>query len=754
MTNIRVKKLKSETERLISIYNAGNLAELERAARRYIALFPEQGFGWKVLAVSLQKQRKYQAAVEAFGSALDLVPRDPELYNNLGVAHKELGNFEAAESAVRTALRLNPAYAVARNNLGNILKKQERIAESIDEYRKALQLEPRLAMAHNNLGNSYKELDRNDEALASYGKALEIDPGCMEANQNLGSLLLDMGRYEEALALFSTIINNNAGDSEVKNKLGNVLEGLSRHEEAEAVYRSALKDDPGHAGLHTNLGNVLGFQGRLDEAMTCYRDAIAAQPAMADPVVHLALASLPTVVPDVKESERVSADFNCSLDELEAYAQTYGWDLLGKSVSVRLPFNLSYRPGDHRELLSRYGDIAARSRREWFSTQVKDVTARSARPDGERIRLGIVSAHVRRHSVWHVLLRGILLHLDRTLFEVFVYHTGSTCDRETDFARSLADRFVQGPTDWLRRIKEDAPDILFYPDLAMEPATFELGLLRLAPLQVTTWGHPITSGLPEIDLYFSGELLEGAAAEKHYREELVLLPGTGACSRLMSFEVKPLAAERIDLPGDRGVTRFLICQRAMKFDPAFDSLYADIAGQAPRCHFWFVRDLKIPWASRIVEQRIAAAFQSKGLDPQEHVTWVDWIPGDQFWSLLEAMDVYLDTPAFSGYTTAWQAVHCGLPVVTLEGELLRQRLAAGLLKRVGVTDTIAQCSDEYTSIAASLATDREKRIELRSRLKEAATRADEDVSVIRALEKEMIEGLRRKTTLLCSVEQS
>jgi predicted O-linked N-acetylglucosamine transferase (SPINDLY family) len=222
----------------------------------------------------------------------------------------------------------------------------------------------------------------------------------------------------------------------------------------------------------------------------------------------------------------------------------------------------------------------------------------------------------------------------------------------------------------------------------------------------------------------------------------------------MTFDMKPLSEGLLALPDDRSVTRFFVSQRAMKFDPAFDGLYADIACKAAACHFWFVRDLKIPWASEVVERRIAAAFQAKGLDPEHYVTWVDWIPGDQFRACMEEMDVYLDTPAFSGFTTAWQAVHCGLPVVTIEGEFLRQRLAAGLLRRIGITDTIAHSVDGYVAISVSLANDREKRETLRHRLRTAAREADEDVTVVRALENAMIAGLKQKNGLRPPVEHT
>jgi len=116
----------------------------------------------------------------------------------------------------------------------------------------------------------------------------------------------------------------------------------------------------------------------------------------------------------------------------------------------------------------------------------------------------------------------------------------------------------------------------------------------------------------------------------------------------------------------------------------------------------------------------------------------------EFLGLLDEMDIYLDMPAFSGYTTAWQAVHRGMPIVTLEGEFMRQRLAAGLLRKIEQTETIAQTEEEYIEIAGRLAQecrDPELRAKRRATIKAAAPKADHDVSVVRAFEKTLIDEL-------------
>jgi predicted O-linked N-acetylglucosamine transferase (SPINDLY family) len=115
--------------------------------------------------------------------------------------------------------------------------------------------------------------------------------------------------------------------------------------------------------------------------------------------------------------------------------------------------------------------------------------------------------------------------------------------------------------------------------------------------------------------------------------------------------------------------------------------------------------------------------------------------------ILEICDVFLDCPAFSGYTTAWQAAHAGLPMVTLQGEFLRQRLAAGLLCRIGMNEMIAGDENEYVAIAARLAhetRDPERRRARRLALRRAAPLADEDLSVVRAFERTVGEELARR----------
>jgi len=174
-------------------------------------------------------------------------------------------------------------------------------------------------------------------------------------------------------------------------------------------------------------------------------------------------------------------------------------------------------------------------------------------------------------------------------------------------------------------------------------------------------------------------------------------------------------------------------------------LLTRIAKAVGPSEFWLAAPKKLHWATARLRNRLAAAFRAEGLDPDAHLRVMPWLSRDQFAGFLDEMDVFLDCPAFSGYTTAWQAIHRGISIVTLEGEFLRQRLAAGLLRQIGRTDGIASSADQYVQIAALRAEesrDGGQQTPRRESIRRAATQADGNRAAVSAFGQALIDGLK------------
>jgi predicted O-linked N-acetylglucosamine transferase (SPINDLY family) len=274
-------------------------------------------------------------------------------------------------------------------------------------------------------------------------------------------------------------------------------------------------------------------------------------------------------------------------------------------------------------------------------------------------------------------------------------------------------------------------DVLLYPEIGMDPTTAKLASLRLAPVQVTSWGQPQTSGLPTMDFYLSAEAFEPPDAQAHYSEALQLLPGTSCWLPRAADEGR--VAQRADLGLPMADVLMLCPGTPFKYAAEHDAIWVEIARRVPGGKLVFFRS-NPPALSNKLERRLRAAFERAGLSFERHVVLLPWQDPRAFRAILAAADLYLDTVGFSGFNTALQAVQCGLLVVTREGRFMRGRLASGMLRHIGLDELVAASDAAYVELAVALANDAGRRRQLCERLRSARERLFEDDAPVRALE--------------------
>src|SRR5205085_6607673 len=108
-------------------------------------------------------------------------------------------------------------------------------------------------------------------------------------------------------------------------------------------------------------------------------------------------------------------------------------------------------------------------------------------------------------------------------FHVTVFSVGEFDDTVGNFIRSNADEYVVLPpvlTTARSLVVSGDLDLLFYTDIGMDPVTYSLAHSRLAPVQVATWGHPVTSGIDAVDYFLSSKVLDPNDAQSQYTEKL------------------------------------------------------------------------------------------------------------------------------------------------------------------------------------------------------------------------------------------
>jgi tetratricopeptide (TPR) repeat protein len=143
--------------------------------------------GWAFLGYAYRANRQYDAAVEAFGKAVELAPQNLNYRSTYGLILGQAGELERGLAELQKVTS-TPGYKDAAGwaNLGWIHRNMDKPVESIAAYQKALELDPKQEQAALGLGWAYQYTKEYDKAIAAYEQALKIDAKEAAADANLG----------------------------------------------------------------------------------------------------------------------------------------------------------------------------------------------------------------------------------------------------------------------------------------------------------------------------------------------------------------------------------------------------------------------------------------------------------------------------------------------------------------------------------------------------------------------------------------
>jgi protein O-GlcNAc transferase len=617
----------------------------------------------------------------------------------LGAAHARAGRLSAAEAAYRRVLQMAPGSSEAALRLGLLLRGHGREAEAIGLLRTATDAAPDLAEAHSALAVALHRAGDISAAAESAERAFALAPEERGLAANLAVIRNAQGRFSDAAALCRRALE--AGEEPaLLNTLGVALKEDGRLEEAAACFERAAALRPGFVEALYNLAAVRKDQGCTDQAVGLLREVVALAPDLASARFALCMAHLSPLYQDEAEIEARRSDYAAELDALLLHADRIGVGALASGVGAAQPFYLAYQGRNDVELQRRYGGLVCRVMDKAFPA----VPMANPPAAGERIRVGIVSGHIRRHSVWRLPTRGWVEGLDRSRFDLSAYHTGPLCDDETSRAHALFDRFVQGPfgiAGWRERIAADRPHALIYPEIGMDPVAAQLAAMRLAPVQYASWGHPSTSGYPTIDFFLSSAAMEPEDGDSHYTERLVRLPDLSTAVTLEPLRAPVPSRASLGLPEDAPV--FWCGQSLYKYLPRHDAVFAEIAARVPDSRFVFVEFPNSSTLTQRFEERLARAFSARGLDARASCVMLPRMAPEAFRAAMGCADVVLDSIGWSGCNSLIDGLVHALPIATLPGGAMRSRHGAALLRQLGLESLICSTAEAYVDCAVELA---------------------------------------------------
>jgi protein O-GlcNAc transferase len=706
---------------------AHRAGEVERAAALYEAILsiapahPGALYYSGMLALSAGNAALAVERLRAvLGTGETDAPPLPQLRYNLGVALQAVGEDADALVEFERVPAASAVYAEAQHNIGRIRLGRDETRAARRALETAVARRPEFAEAWNSLGQLEERDGRLEEALAAFERALELDPGLGLAVRNRGAMLSVLGRHAEALAALRAVAER-AGDSGAWRELGVALQEAGEIDEAIAAYLKAAVLAPDASAVEEDIASAELARG--DGAAARSRlDALETRGALPPGGrVRNALA-LPAVYADADAMHAWRSRFEHRLAALER-------DPPRLTDPVRevgqTPFLLAYQGGDDRPLMEALSRMYRRACPElcWAAPHVDRWSA-----PREAIRIGFVSQFFFDHSIGRTMA-GLIEGLSRARFEVEVFAIAPVTGDALQRRIAAAARWERLPANlWAarERIASRECDVLFYADLGMEPMSYFLAHARLAPVQVTSWGHPVTSGLPTIDAFVSHALLEPDGAQAQYTETLLCAARGAIYPAFQRRQTVRRTRRELGLPES---SRLYVCAQSLfKVDPRFDATLRAVLERDPDALLLLFEAREAAVTARVRERLSRRNARLAG-----RIRFLRRARIDEYVQCLRACDVVLDTWPVGGGVSTHDALAAGTPVVTVPGTALRGRFARGALHLLGLDECIATDAEDYADRAVAIGRDPERRQMLARRIDERAPALFGDRAAIDAI---------------------
>jgi len=514
-----------------------------------------------------------------------------------------------------------------------------------------------------------------DRAESLYRKTLESTPLHPKATQFLGVLLFQAGEQEEGLRLLEQASVLTKFDSEAWSNLGNAYYVLGRIDEAIVVLENAIGLNEANASAYCTLSACLRKEGTLGRAIDAARRSLRLQPNLLQAHCNLGNSLLG------------SGDVAGAIASFEQALYISPSHLEARQSHV---FALHYSDRhSSREILESAQKLGS------LHTKVNSVT-----PNRPLKTIAFLSGDFRRHPV-AFFLDPVLKNMDRTKFQIVLLSNAKSEDDWTDRLRAYGDDFhdVKGISAEALRDLSVQLGIDLVVDLSGFTGSNRMdGLaLRLAPVQVSWLGYSGTTGLPTMDWIIADQQLVHETDRQNYTEHVANLQESVFCfdpSRIKATVAPPPCLKN-------GFITFGSFNNLAKLGTSTITMWAEVLRKVEKSRL-ILKTLHLGEA-RLAE-RVQQQFILRGVDPSR-LTITGYTEGDDHFEQYASIDIALDPFPYSGATTTIEALHMGVPVVSLSGDRYASRMSQSILKGIKRGEWVVSSQDEYTELAIQLAQD-------------------------------------------------
>ncbi len=318
----------------------------------------------------------------------------------------------------------------------------------------------------------------------------------------------------------------------------------------------------------------------------------------------------------------------------------------------------------------------------------------------KKIQIGFASEYFTAHTIGK-LYQGMIFKLDKKKFDIHIFHSQKTQPSEFNSKFYTAETLGNIKNyvlpsifdDKVELIKNCNLDILFFPEIGMSTEFYFLSYIRFCKNQITSWGHPMTTGNENIDFFLSSKLLETPESQKKYSEKLIL------SDYLPMYFYRPHISKTLIDDELKKQNIYLCPQTLIKIHPHFDVILKKILQNDKKAKITFIKDKE-----NILAKKLLIRFKKNISNNLDRIIFLDQMKIEDYINTCGRASVLLDTLYFGAGNSFHESMYYGTPTVSMPTDNIKSRIVLGSYNQMKIDNPpIVKNIDDYVESAIRIA---------------------------------------------------
>ena len=497
--------------------------------------------------------------------------------------------------------------------------------------------------------------------------------------------------YIKSIELFKKIQVNYPNNLSVLRNLSHAYAFSGDFINAENTIKNIIKLNENEPYIFQFLASILRNQDKIEEMISLIDKGLKKN-LMNPKWKYQKDLLFPIIMKDNKEIHKYREKVSNCYDQILKSNEELNYD---NDQIIQTPhYEMSYNQHDNLELNIKSVKALRKIYKELNETIVED------KNKNEKIKIGFISEFFTNHTIGR-LFKNIIFSLDRSKFDIFVFHSNKTKKNEifNEFVEKEKKGYLKNITlpkklnEKIKIFKKEKFHILFYPDIGMSVEMYYLSLIRLAKYQIMSWGHPETTGSESIDYFLCSKTLITYETAKSYSEKLLLMDQLP-----MIYEI-PNVENKLN---DKSLSKNNIysCPQTMfKFHPDFDHILSEILKKDKKGILYLIKDTNKVYYHKLIER-----FKKIKDFDLDRVIFIDQLNRDGYINHLGSSSVLLDPLYFGAGNSFHESMVYGTPTVTMPTKFIKSRIVTAAYIQMEVDNPpIVKNEKEYIEMAVDFA---------------------------------------------------